>query len=86
MGVPVITLAGNTYASRISASKLAAIGMEEFITDDVDSYVSTAVALARDPDQRSRLRNSLRSRMAGSSLCNGEELAHAMEAAYFDMV
>ena len=59
MGVPVITLAGSTYAGRISASKLTAIGLEELITDDIDSYVSTAVALARDPEQRSQAQEQL---------------------------
>jgi len=86
MGVPVITLAGNTYTGRISASKLTAIGLEDLITDNIDSYVSAAVALARDPERRVQLRNTLQNRMTDSSLCNGKELAHTLEAAYLDMV
>jgi predicted O-linked N-acetylglucosamine transferase (SPINDLY family) len=85
MGVPVITLAGNSYAGRISASKLTAMELDDLVTNDIDSYISTAVALARDPERRSQLRITLRNRMAGSSLCNGRELAHTLETAYLEM-
>lgn len=85
MGVPVITLAGQRYAERISASKLTAIGLEDLITESRSGYIDKAVSLARDPGQRAELRSTLRKRMAQSPLCDGSSLASAMETAYLSM-
>lgn len=81
MGVPVVTLAGQRYVERISASKLAALGLQDLIAQDREAYIEQAVALARDPERRSVLRASLRERMAQSPLCDGPGLARAMESA-----
>ncbi len=85
MGVPVITLAGQRYAERISASKLTAVGLEEFISTDKAAYIAKAIGLAHNPERRKNIRAELRDRMAASPLCDGKALAHAMENAYRDM-
>jgi predicted O-linked N-acetylglucosamine transferase (SPINDLY family) len=86
MGVPVVTLAGQRYVERISASKLMALGLDELIARDREEYVAIALSLARDPARRAALRASLRDTMARSALCDGAGLARAMEAAYLSMV
>lgn len=43
MGVPTITLMGQSHAGRVSASLLSAIGRAEFIADSVDEYIAKAV-------------------------------------------
>jgi predicted O-linked N-acetylglucosamine transferase (SPINDLY family) len=53
-GVPVLTLQGNTFASRVAASALHGVGLPELITTSVEGYEALALELARD---RSRLRN-----------------------------
>lgn len=85
MGVPVVTLAGQRYVERISASKLAALGMQDLIAHSREDYVEKAVSLARAADWRRALRAGLRDRMAQSQLCDGEGLACAMESAYRTM-
>lgn len=85
MGVPVVTLAGQRYVERISASKLAALGMQGLIAHSPEEYVKKAVSLARDAELRRALRGSLRDRMAQSPLCDGPGLACAMESAYRTM-
>jgi predicted O-linked N-acetylglucosamine transferase (SPINDLY family) len=82
MGVPVVTLAGERYVERLSATKLTAVGADELITRDVDEYVDKAVALAGDPDARARYHASLREHMARSPLCDPLGLARALEDAY----
>ncbi len=82
MGVPVVTLAGQSYAGRISASKLTALGLEDLIVHSQEDYIDKAVSLARDPDHRAVLRTKLREKMAASPLCDGKGLADAMENAY----
>ena len=46
MGVPVITLAGESHASRVGASLLSNIGLPDLIADTQDRYVDIAVGLA----------------------------------------
>ncbi len=82
MGVPVVTLAGQRYVERISASKLTAVGLKDLITKSGEEYIEKALSLAHDPVRRAELRANLRERMAQSPLCDGESLARAIESAY----
>jgi predicted O-linked N-acetylglucosamine transferase (SPINDLY family) len=50
MGLPLLTLAGQSFASRMAARMLHAIDVEDGITETLDTYVATAVRLATDPD------------------------------------
>ena len=50
MGLPLLTLAGRSFASRMAARMLHAIGADAGATETLDAYVSTAVTLATDPD------------------------------------
>jgi predicted O-linked N-acetylglucosamine transferase (SPINDLY family) len=51
MGLPLLTLSGRSFASRMAASLLRGIGAETGIADTIASYRATAIALARDPAQ-----------------------------------
>ncbi|AWB08856.1 glycosyltransferase (plasmid) [Azospirillum humicireducens] len=81
MGVPVITLPGETFSSRHSLAFLTVAGVEGCIAADPDDYVERAVALASDPQRLAELRSSVRARMAGGPLCDGAKLAAALAAA-----
>ncbi len=48
MGLPVLTLRGQSFAGRMAASLLSAIGAPDCIADDLESYVATAIRLATD--------------------------------------
>ena len=82
MGVPVITLCGERHASRVGASLLHRIGLDELVAADAAGYVSLAVDLAGDPMRRSELHTGLRRRMLSSPLCDGKAFAREMESAY----
>ena len=49
MGVPTITLPGEIFASRHSASHISNAGLGDWVTDSVDEYIEMAVARAADP-------------------------------------
>jgi predicted O-linked N-acetylglucosamine transferase (SPINDLY family) len=53
MGVPVVTLAGRSFAARASASQVTAAGLGDLVARDLPGYVDTACALARDGARRS---------------------------------
>lgn len=82
MGVPVITLAGNTSAGRVGSSLLHQLGLSELIGDQPDDYCNLAVALAYDSERRIRLRQQLRPMMETSSLCDGQSFARTVETVY----
>jgi predicted O-linked N-acetylglucosamine transferase (SPINDLY family) len=63
MGLPVVTLPLDTMASRQTGSILSAIGREDWIADDVGTYVDAIVDVARDEDGRRRWRAAARERM-----------------------
>jgi predicted O-linked N-acetylglucosamine transferase (SPINDLY family) len=81
MGVPVVTLAGNTHASRVGASLLSSVGLPDLVAANIVDYVERAVALAEDAARRAALRESLRPRMAASPLTDGPGFACRFEAA-----
>lgn len=86
MGVPVVTMTGQTHASRVGASLLHAVGLDDLVSADEPGFAHTAVALAADVTRRLDLRRSLRQRMLASPLCDGQGFAarfwSAVEAAY----
>ena len=84
-GCPLVTLRGETFASRVAASLLTAVGLPELICTDVKHYVTSVTAIARDADQRRRLREHLEIAGRASPLFDTASTARAMEAAYLAM-
>lgn len=84
-GVPMVSLLGNHFSSRVGASMLAAAGLKELITHDPKSYVDLAVALYSDRPRLARLRNSLAVSRNTSPLFDMGRFAAALENLYFQM-
>jgi len=85
MGVPVISLAGEHHMSRVGLSLLKNVGLEFFVASTPQQYVSKAVVLAGQTESLSKIRASLRARMAASTLCNHIGFARKVEQAYRTM-
>ena len=85
MGVPVITLAGKVHVSRVGVSLLSVVGLNEFIADSPEEYISKAVDLAHNLDKLTELRANLRSQMESSPLTDGKAIAGSIESAYRQM-
>jgi predicted O-linked N-acetylglucosamine transferase (SPINDLY family) len=56
MGLPMVSLAGQSFASRMASRMLRAIGADDGITESLDDYAATAIALAGDPVRYRRYR------------------------------
>jgi protein O-GlcNAc transferase len=82
MGVPVVTLAGASYPTRLGCSVLSNLGLAELIAATPDDYIEKAVALASDMQRLADLRSSLRQRMQQSPLMNEAQFATELENAY----
>jgi predicted O-linked N-acetylglucosamine transferase (SPINDLY family) len=57
MGLPIVTLSGESFASRMAGRLLQAIGATVGITETLDAYIETAVSLALMPDLLARYRS-----------------------------
>jgi predicted O-linked N-acetylglucosamine transferase (SPINDLY family) len=84
-GVPVVTLAGRTYASRFGSSAHVNLDLRDLIAQSPEQYVEIATRLAGDVGRLSELRATLRERMAGSPLLDFAGFTRHLEAAYRQM-
>jgi predicted O-linked N-acetylglucosamine transferase (SPINDLY family) len=82
VGVPVVTILGETFAQRVAASLLHQVGLDELVCADADAYVDTVAALAGDAPRRAELHERLRARRATSPLFDGTRFARDIEALY----
>jgi predicted O-linked N-acetylglucosamine transferase (SPINDLY family) len=82
MGVPLVTLAGPTIASRGSLSILSNLGLAELAVKNKNDYVALAVALAQDHSRLRELRAGLRGRLERSVLMDANRFARQAESAY----
>ncbi|HSJ39586.1 MAG TPA: glycosyltransferase, partial [Xanthobacteraceae bacterium] len=85
MGVPTLTLAGNSLIQRLGASRMAAARLEAFIAESEDDYVDRAVDWSGRPAELARLRAGLREQMQASTILQATELARALEGRLREM-
>ncbi|WP_277189314.1 tetratricopeptide repeat protein [Caballeronia sp. BR00000012568055] len=81
MGVPTVTIPGDTLASRGSACWLSHVGLSEFIARDRDDFVEKAIALSRDTVALNALRTSLRERCTQSAAFQPAKVAAGLSQA-----
>ena len=84
-GLPVLTLAGRTFASRVAGSLLRTIGLPELITTSLEDYEAMALRLARNPGLLAELRTRLESNRKTCGLFDGGQFARNIEKAYVAM-
>jgi protein O-GlcNAc transferase len=82
MGLPVITLKGNTHASRVGISLLTNIGLPELVAGTRDEYVEIAVRLAADIRGLKSLRERLRDMIKQSPLMDAKLFTLNLEDCY----
>ena len=80
MGVPVVTMPGQSFAGRHAFSHLSNIGLTETIARDADDYVAIVRRLGADRGRLAHLRSELRDRVTGSPLCDGPRFARHLGA------
>jgi predicted O-linked N-acetylglucosamine transferase (SPINDLY family) len=83
--VPIITVVGNSFASRVAASILRAAGFPEFVADSLPTYERLAIELARDPRALTSAKDRLASRLPRSPLFDVVKFSRDLEAAYASM-
>jgi protein O-GlcNAc transferase len=86
MGVPVVTLAGRTHASRVGASFLPQVGLASCVATNPSDYRRVSRGLAADLPALAALRAGLRGTMRRSTLCDAARFTRHLESAFGEML
>jgi predicted O-linked N-acetylglucosamine transferase (SPINDLY family) len=84
-GLPVVTCAGRSFASRVAASLLNAAGVSELVTHSLEEYEALAVELARSPSRLGALRVRLTAQRERLPLFDTPVFCRDLETAYRHM-
>lgn len=85
-GLPVLTVKGTHFASRVTESLLNAIGLPDLVAEDLKAYEDMAVELYENPERLSELKKRLNDNRYVEPLFDGERFYHHLEKAYEMMV
>jgi len=81
-GVPVITLLGNHFNSRMSASILNAVGMNELVAHRIEEYEKSCIRIASDTGKLLSIREKLRKNLENTSLFDTSKFVQSLEGRY----
>jgi protein O-GlcNAc transferase len=81
-GIPVLTVMGRHWVSRMSASHLKAAGLEEMVANNLIDYRQTAIALALNPEKLQAIKSRLLRNQTTHPLFNPQRFVRNLESAY----
>jgi protein O-GlcNAc transferase len=84
-GVPVLTCTGSSFAARVAASALTAMGLPELITHSLKDYERNALELAHAPERLRALRARLEQQRTSAPLFDTATYCRHLESAYRTM-
>ncbi|HWD48734.1 MAG TPA: hypothetical protein VG309_02335, partial [Rhizomicrobium sp.] len=82
LGLPVLTLIGHSFVSRVAASVLSAIRLTELITSSEQEFESLAVELAKDRKELDRIKKKLAATRTTAPLFDIALFTRHIEKAY----
>jgi predicted O-linked N-acetylglucosamine transferase (SPINDLY family) len=82
MGVPMVTLSGNTFVSRMAGSMLHYAGLDELIAQNHADYENLAVALSADPERLARIKAHMLSQRNPGGSFDMSHFTHELERNY----
>ena len=86
MGVPVITIMGNSFASRVASSILKNVGLENLITKDIEEYTSAAINFGLNKNKILDIKNHLSNPSNTENLFNSKKFTKELENIFLDLV
>jgi predicted O-linked N-acetylglucosamine transferase (SPINDLY family) len=84
-GVPVLTCVGRSFAGRVAASALTAVGLPELITHSLEEYEHKALQLAQQPQLLQQLRERLARHRTTHALFDTPRFTRHLESAFLSM-
>ncbi len=84
-GLPILTRIGESFAARVAASLLYAIGLPELVTTTQENYESTAIELASDPSRLVEFKDRLQRNRVTMPLFDTKQFTRHLENAYLQI-
>ncbi len=85
-GVPVLTMVGETFASRVAGSLVRTMGLPELTTNDVSEYVEAAIKLGTDKQYLAEIRRRVDDPVGRQRLFDVTGYTRRLEAAYLEAI
>ena len=82
MGVPIVTLAGQAFASRVAASILTSVNMTDLITNNINDYKRLSIKLGTDSEYLRKTKDRLSQTIPQSPLFDSSGFSKNLEAIY----
>ena len=86
MGLPLITMRGNSFASRVAASILSSINMSELITENINDYENLAIELGNNKFKLNEIKKNMIRNVKKSNFFNSEIFTKDLESIYKDLI
>ena len=83
--LPIITIKGNSFASRVASSLLASVGLEELITKSGKEYEELAVKIAENKNFYKEIKYKLKKNIIDMPLFNSKLFTKKLETAYIEV-
>jgi len=84
-GLPIITIIGESFQSRVCSSLLTTIGLKELITNSYDEYENLAINIAKNPQKLKLIKDNLKINIKNSPLFKSKFYAENLEKAYISI-
>jgi predicted O-linked N-acetylglucosamine transferase (SPINDLY family) len=85
VGLPLLTYSGESFASRVAASLLNAVGLPELIMSSLEEYKAFALELAINPQKLAQIKQKLLNNLPTAQLYDTPLFTRHIEAAYVEM-
>ena len=86
MGIPIVTLKGRSFQSRVGSSILNCINMKELITINKTDYINLAIDLAKNPKKLKKIKDDLENNVNSSSLFDSSKFTKNLEDLYLKIL
>ena len=85
-GLPVLTLPGESFASRVAASLVNAVGLSELIAENEKRYEELAIELAKDKEKLNHYKKALLLNLESSPLFDTKKFTLDLENLYIQLI
>jgi len=86
MGIPIITLMGKSFASRVSASILNQVNLKELVTTNKDDFQNLAIKLAKDKKKMKKVKDDLKISLSKSTLFDSVKFTKDIENLFLKLI
>ena len=83
-GLPVLTMAGESFGARVAASLLNAVGLPDLVVDSQEEYIKLAIEIANNPQKLREIKSRLEKNLSSAPLFNTPLFTKNLEFAYFE--